>query len=135
MVQHFYLRLIIFDGTKCKIEMEAQKLLWRPPSEFIERSNLKRFEDWLAAEKDLTFEGYQDLWEWSVDNIETFWEAIWKFFDITSYGSHENVLSGDEMPTVQWFKGTSLNYAEHIFKQNSEDRPALYFKMKLKSLG
>lgn len=31
------------------------------------------------------------------------------------------------MPGARWFSGATLNYAEHIFRMKSEDRPALIF--------
>ena len=31
------------------------------------------------------------------------------------------------MPTYRWFEGATLNYAEHVFRQKTPDRPALLF--------
>ena len=32
------------------------------------------------------------------------------------------------MPEVSWFSGIKLNYAEHIFRQRSQEYPAIIFK-------
>ena len=32
------------------------------------------------------------------------------------------------MPGTKWFEGATLNYAEHIFRNYSDDRPALHYK-------
>ncbi len=105
-----------------------QKALWHPSSSFINKSNLKHFEQWLSAEKGLVFANYDALWRWSVEEVADFWEAIWQYFEIKSHQPYSSVLSGDTMPGVRWFEGATLNYAEHIFRQKSDDRPALIFQ-------
>ncbi len=104
------------------------KVLWRPPFEFIQNSNLKKYKNWLRREKGLDFDGYSKLWQWSVDQLEDFWESIWEYFEIQYTGDYTQVLSGHEMPGVDWFQGTQLNYAEHIFRKRSEDRQAIIFQ-------
>lgn len=105
-----------------------QKVLWRPSDAFIKQSNLKKFEQWLSAEKGLVFANYDALWRWSVEEVAAFWEAVWQYFEIKSHQPYASVLSGDSMPDVRWFEGATLNYAEHIFRQKSDDRPALIFQ-------
>jgi acetoacetyl-CoA synthetase len=107
----------------------SQKPLWTPSREFIESSNMHAFSQWLAEERGLVFEGYPDLWQWSVEHIEDFWEAIWSYFDIQSHSPYTSVL---EMPDegmigASWFEGARLNYAEHIFRMKNERHPAVLF--------
>ena len=104
------------------------KLLWQPSIPFVEQSNLQKYMDWLGAKKKLKFLNYVDLWKWSVDNTEDFWESIWQYFEIQSYSSYTSVLSSHKMPGAKWFEGSTLNYAEHIFKQENDENPALLFQ-------
>ena len=53
-----------------------QKKLWIPTNTFINNSNLQQFEKWLAKEKDLHFDNYEALWQWSIDELEDFWASI-----------------------------------------------------------
>lgn len=106
---------------------QTNKVLWEPSSDFIENSNLKNYERWLENKHGLTFSSYNDLWEWSVKNIETFWESVWEYFEVIHHSSFDQVLSSREMPGARWFEGAMLNYAEHIFRNKSSDRPALHF--------
>ena len=110
------------------MDMSNQKVLWRPSEEFKRHANLHQFEVWLKDQKGLTFSSYDELWQWSTDKLETFWESIWQYFDIIHHAPYQKVLSGMEMPGVRWFEGASLNYAEHVFRNKSEDRPALIFQ-------
>ena len=104
------------------------KVLWRPSQDFIQNSNLKNYEHWLENNKGLRFEDYQDLWQWSIDELSDFWESIWEYFDIQYSGNYNKVILNLEMPGTQWFQGTYLNYAEHIFRQKSNNRPAIIFQ-------
>ena len=59
------------------------------------------------------FSNYDELWRWSVEDLEEFWAALWEWFEIDS--SYERVLGRREMPGTEWFPGASLSYAEHLF--------------------
>jgi acetoacetyl-CoA synthetase len=91
--------------------------LWEPSPEAIERSQMTRFMRWLAAERDLDFDGdYGRLWKWSVDELEAFWQAIWDHFEVIAHSEPSAVLGSRSMPGAEWFPGATLNYAEHIFR-------------------
>jgi acetoacetyl-CoA synthetase len=60
-----------------------------------------------------------------VDDLEWFWDAIWKFFDIQAATAPPAVLAGSEMPGVQWFPGATLNYVTEIFRHAVDGRPAM----------
>lgn len=104
------------------------KLLWSPDNAFKESSNLFAFQEWLKHNKSLTFDDYNELWEWSVDNTAAFWECIWQYFGVISHANYSIVLSDDEMPNSQWFSGAMINYSEHIFKHKSDKNNALIFQ-------
>ena len=108
--------------------MTHNQTLWTPTDRFINESNLKRYERWLEEHRGLRFDSYREIWEWSVENVEDFWESLWEYFEIISHSPYERVLSSEEMPGARWFEGATLNYAEHIFRMKSEERPALFFQ-------
>jgi acetoacetyl-CoA synthetase len=107
--------------------MESPRLLWSPSEQFIKESNLSHYMQWLKKNYLVSFDDYHSLWQWSVDNISTFWESLWKYFNILHEGSYKEVYR-DQMPHVAWFEGVSLNYAEHIFRKANEKYPAIIFK-------
>ncbi|WP_349774464.1 acetoacetate--CoA ligase [Mesobacillus maritimus] len=102
-----------------------KKLLWQPSEEMISQSNVKKFTNWLKETRGLEIEEYNDLWKWSVNDLEGFWSAIWDYFEIKSYTDYQEVVSGGKMPQVQWFQGATLNYAEHVFRNEVEDKAAI----------
>ncbi|QIN82066.1 acetoacetate--CoA ligase [Rubrobacter tropicus] len=110
-------------------------LLWEPSPGLRENSTMTHYMEWLERKKQLSFEDYAALWEWSVADIEGFWSSLWEFFDIQSSGSYEGVLGRREMPGAEWFPGAELNYAEHVFRNAREDGPALVHASELRPTG
>ncbi len=106
---------------------ESADILWSPSDDFIQQSGLKNYEKWLEDEFGLTFKDYEEFWRWSNNHFEDFWESLWKYFDVISHSGYESVIDTYEMPGARWFNGATLNYAEHIFRQKSNERPALIF--------
>jgi len=104
--------------------------LWKPTKAFMEQSNLKKYMDWLFVKKGLFFRDYTDLWAWSVTDTEDFWESVWQYFQIKSHDTYFNVLQSNDgdMIGTKWFTRSTLNYAEHIFRNKTKDRPALVFQ-------
>lgn len=103
------------------------KKLWEGSLEFKKNSHLNDYQQWLFTNLGLEFKNYEELWEWSINNIETFWKSIWKYFDVISYSTYENILSSFKMPGNKWFEGASLNYAEHLFRKANNKHPAIIF--------
>lgn len=108
--------------------MSEQKILWHPSNSLVNQSNLKAYQNWLATNKGLHFADYSELWQWSTDNIALFWETIWEYFEVIPYQPYHSILSTDEMPGAKWFEGAYLNYAAHIFRRKTTERPALIFQ-------
>ncbi len=93
-----------------------------------EQSNLAAYMTWLNSHTALDFNDYQTLWQWSTDHTAAFWESIWEYFEVKSYTPYKRVMSDDPMPFVRWFEGASLNYAEHIFRNKTDQQPAIIYQ-------
>jgi acetoacetyl-CoA synthetase len=110
-------------------------LLWEPSAELVERSRLTEFMRWLERERGLSFAGYAELWQWSVDDLDGFWSAVWEFFDVQADGDPSPVLGSREMPGARWFPNTSLNYAEHVFAGKDDEAVVILHASELRELG
>ena len=111
------------------------ELLWEPSAELVERSRLTEFMRWLERERGLSFGGYGELWQWSVDDLMGFWSAIWEFFGVRADGDPSLVLASREMPGARWFPNTRLNYAEHVFAGKDDGETAILHASELRELG
>jgi acetoacetyl-CoA synthetase len=96
-------------------------MLWQPSNDFIQQTHLRHYFDWLAQNYNLKFQNYYDAWQWSVENIEDFWESLWKYFKVIAHTPYKQVLKERKMPGAVWFEGATLNYAEHVFRRWTVD--------------
>jgi acetoacetyl-CoA synthetase len=79
---------------------------------------------WLGRDRGLSFVDYEQLWSWSVDDLEGFWGSIWDHFELQAATPPDRVLADPRMPGARWFPGATLNYALHAL-QGPPDAPAI----------
>ena len=77
---------------------------------------IRLYQDWLHAQRGLSFDSYDALWRWSVANLEAFWQSVWDFFALQSLTPHAAVLQSHSMPGTRWFVGAQVNYAQQVFR-------------------
>lgn len=103
-------------------------LLWSPPEALQRTCAMRAYMNWLHERHGLTFTDYAALWEWSVRDVETFWDSIIAFGDIRLATPATAVLADATMPGARWFPGATLNYTEQVFRHAAADHPALIFE-------
>jgi len=114
--------------------MSSSKLLWKPSNKTKTSSNLAHYINWLNNKGTTSATNYKEVWQWSVDNVEDFWLSIWNYFDILSDSQPKEIISTHKMPGVEWFKGTHVNYAEHVFRSANQSASAILFKNEIDKL-
>ena len=77
---------------------------------------MRRFQEWLPDHGGPTTDDYADLWQWSVDEQDAFWLAVWRFFDIPADSAPTVALADASMPGAVWFPEVRLNYAEVMLR-------------------
>ena len=102
--------------------MSSRKIIWKPSAKRKNSSSMKCFMDWLRDERDLSFADFNELWEWSVNDLESFWKSIWDYFGLKSSTTFSKVLDEEKMPGASWFKGATVNIVYEIFKDYEEIR-------------
>ncbi len=100
------------------------KVLWEPPEALVANCTMTRFARWAC---DLGYDDYEELWQWSVEDLPRFWRLVWEYFDVQADAVPERVLGSAEMPGAEWFPGVRLNYAEHVFRGREDDDLAIQF--------
>ncbi|QYJ14803.1 Acetyl-coenzyme A synthetase [Rubrobacter xylanophilus DSM 9941] len=103
------------------------EVLWTPPPDVLETTEIGRYVRWLREERGLKFEGYDELWRWSVRDLEAFWRSVWDFYGVRAHIPPERVLAAREMPGARWFPGARLNYAERILTPADDDGEVAIF--------
>ena len=85
------------------------------PSDALETSRIGDFLGWVNAKFGYSFTGWDELYTWSITDIEDFWKSVWEYFGVQSHTPFTSVLEERVMPHARWFTGATLNYAEHSF--------------------
>jgi acetoacetyl-CoA synthetase len=110
-------------------------ILWEPTEERKRGSALAAYMDWLRRERDVPVETYDELWKWSVDELEDFWASIWDYFEVRAAEPYDSVLGGRAMPGAEWFPGARLSYAEHVFADRDDAEVAIRHASELRELS
>jgi acetoacetyl-CoA synthetase len=90
---------------------EVPEILWRPTLDGS--SALEKFQGQLSGP---SCADYAELWSWSVENLDAFWLAVWRWFAIPSEVEPTVALAEDTMPGAVWFPEVRLNYAETMLR-------------------
>ena len=101
------------------------ELLWSPSPEQVDASRLHHYQQWLAQRHGVQASIYQDLWHWSVNDLEGFWQSIWDYFDVAGDGERVPALESRPMPGARWFPNMRINYAENLLRNATTARPAI----------
>ncbi|MDP1820827.1 MAG: acetoacetate--CoA ligase [Acidimicrobiales bacterium] len=95
-------------------------VLWTPPSDIRERSEVGRYLAWLEREDGRSFDGYNDLWRWSVDDLPGFWCSVWEHFGLGDPVDPDRVLTARTMPGATWFPDVVLSYPDRALRGPDE---------------
>jgi acetoacetyl-CoA synthetase len=115
---------------------EGQQPLWTPDPEQAQKTEMAAFMRFVAERHALQLDGYNDLWHWSVDELEAFWADIWEFCEVRASKPYERVLARREMPGAVWFSGAELNFAENMLRGEHEpDAVAVIHTSELRELA
>lgn len=93
--------------------------LWRPTQRDIENSNLYHFIKYVNQNYNKNFNTYNDLYDWSINRYETFWEAALKFSEIKLSSPYKQITENipqSNIPRPNWFPGAKLNFAENLLR-------------------
>ncbi|MGO4200918.1 acetoacetate--CoA ligase [Rhodococcus sp. TAF43] len=101
---------------------------WVPTDADIEKARITDFARWVERRTGLSLPDYAALWQWSVDHIGDFWQAVWDYFEVRSITDPGPALANDAMPGAVWFPDARLNYVDHVTRSARTDRPAVVYE-------
>jgi acetoacetyl-CoA synthetase len=119
-------------GTVCDVEalgpVREGDLLWTPSPDRVNGANVTAFTSWLGRDRGRRLGSYQELWDWSVTDLDGFWQAVWDYCGIEASAPPTAVLGRRTMPGAEWFPGARLNYAQHVLRNERDGQDALYYQ-------
>jgi acetoacetyl-CoA synthetase len=107
--------------------MTEQQPLWSPSQASIDAANMTRFIAQVNQNYGLAISDYDALYQWSVDEKESFWSEVWDFCGIIGDKGERLLVDGDHIETAEWFPDASLNFAENLLRRKDSEI-AIYFR-------
>ncbi|WP_020105681.1 acetoacetate--CoA ligase [Nocardia sp. 348MFTsu5.1] len=101
------------------------EILWSPDSDDTTKANASTFMKWVRQTRGVELSSWDELWEWSVGDLASFWGAVWDFYDVRADRRPDEIISDMSMPGTRWFGGAKLNYAQNILDRMPRNRPAI----------
>ena len=100
-------------------------ILWTPSEKRVQNSQMFHFQKHVEEKWELSLTGHHDLYRWSVDFPERFWEELIDFFPIRYTG--ENRASRGELSFLDypWFPHVQLNFAQNLLAHGQDDQVAI----------
>ena len=94
--------------------------LWSPTHETVRNSLLSQFTNEVADQGAGSFDDYDALHQWSVENPADFWAAYWDFAELKASQKGDIAVKDlDRFPGASWFPEAKLNYAENLISTRS----------------
>jgi acetoacetyl-CoA synthetase len=102
--------------------------LWQPSESRVADTNLAAFMRHVERRWGAQAADYAELYQWSIDHPERFWQSIWSFCGVIGDPPGDTVLvHGDRMPGARWFPEARLNFAENLLRRR-DGAVALVFR-------
>ena len=117
------------------LTLKEGEIIWAPVERSEREAEIHRFSDQLALEKGLVISDYDELWRFSVERREEFWDYVWRYFSIVGDrpellvkangkidGSNSAlVIEGTNVEDARFFPDSLINFAENALDKFSGD--------------
>jgi len=99
--------------------------LWQPSPARAAATHMARFTQIVSQQLDPSVRDWESLYQFSIDQPEAFWKAIWEFGSVVAETRGERFVEDwPAMPGTRFFPDARLNFAENLLKHR-DDRPAI----------
>jgi len=95
----------------------TEKILWSPSPGQIANANITQFIKYVNSRQSLQISSWEELYRYSVSEIESFWEDLFHFSAFDHSGELLKILSERKMPGARWFEGIKISYAKNVFQR------------------
>ena len=88
-------------------------VMWNPEEKQIQSSQMIDFMEFVNTRFQLSIKNYEELYAWSINEGESFWECFWIYSKIIHHSPFHDVVDDiNQMPGAKWFEGATLNFSE-----------------------
>ena len=103
-------------------------MLWRPSEARISETATWKFMQAVNQEWRMNLSSYDELYDWSINRNEDFWEQVWDQFDVLGdKGFYPFLEGGKSFKGFKFFPTAKLNYAENLLRERDDEKEAIVF--------
>ena len=111
------------QGTK-----KLNKILWEPRKEALEETMIGKFMAYANKKLGKKWSSYDELYNFSVNSQENFWDLCWEFFNVIGKKGDELLETSPVFHKNKFFPKAELNYAENILKNDSNQEAIVFWR-------
>ncbi|MFI0400111.1 MAG: acetoacetate--CoA ligase [Thiolinea sp.] len=97
--------------------MEQSTPLWSPSPERMDAALMDDFMQFAEDRSGHNLKTYPELYQWSIENSELFWSALWDFSKVIGEKGLRILVNGDDIEQAEWFPDAQLNFAENLLRR------------------
>ena len=103
-----------------------KKLLWSPSE--IENSQAWKFMQEVNQKHNLKLKNFHELYEWSCQSSEHFWDFFLDFSSIIVDKGSSNILkNGANLLESEWFPDVKLNFSENLLSRRDDSDAVIFW--------
>ena len=103
-----------------------KKLLWSPSE--IENSQAWKFMQEVNQKHNLKLKNFHELYEWSCQSSEHFWDLFSDFSSIIVDKGSSNILkNGANLLESEWFPDVKLNFSENLLSRRDDSDAVIFW--------
>ena len=100
--------------------------LWLPSEQRLGEAQLTKFTLWLKEHKKLSFNSYEELHHFSIQDSELFWNSLMEFYQVSYSGDLSPACEDHGFEKYGWYPKVKLNFAENLLKHYQSSDCALH---------
>ncbi|MFZ1569661.1 MAG: acetoacetate--CoA ligase [Thiolinea sp.] len=97
--------------------MEQSNPLWTPSPERMDAALMDDFMQFAEDRSGHNLKNYPELYQWSIENSELFWSALWDFSKVIGEKGLRILVNGEDIERAEWFPDAQLNFAENLLRR------------------
>lgn len=110
--------------------MEQSTLLWSPSAERMDAALIDDFMQFAEDRSGHNLTNYPELYQWSIENSELFWSAMWDFAKVIGEKGLRILVNGEDIERAEWFPDAQLNFAENLLRLPASGKDAVVIEFK-----
>ena len=110
--------------------MEQSTLLWSPSPERMDAALIDDFMQFAEDRSGHNLKTYPELYQWSIENSELFWSAMWDFAKVIGEKGLRILVNGEDIERAEWFPDAQLNFAENLLRLPASGKDAIVIEFK-----